>query len=205
MLKDEEIEYRLLKKIVILAEQLKPKNDSFIDIICHLISEIREPLIEKTVSPEKNPDSSFQRAQLKVRLNILENQLEDATDMQEFLKANSLKEEIIKLKEELKSLTEPQHVVEVVKVSKDDPKTICRCLDLLNALLELPSTTKLTTYLISVKDEFVLPLVNNAAIEVHSRVLNCLGLYCLLDQGLAEEYVKILLIPVCINLFFFIY
>lgn len=131
-----------------------------------------------------------------MKINVLEAQLEDATDMKEFLQANALKEQIIQLKAELKELTEPTPTVELVKVSKDDPKTVCRCLDILIALLQLPCVTTLTPYLVAVKDEFVLPLLNNNVSEINWRVLNCLALFCLLDEALAEEYIRILSIPV---------
>lgn len=194
LIKDEILQFRLLKKIITLANNFNFLKDNFITEICHIISEIREPLVEKTSSQNENPNNDFNIARLKVKLNMLESQLEDATAEKDFLKAHAFEQEILKIETELEKLSTP--IVEVVKVTKDDPKTLCRCLDILTALLQLPSVDTLTPYLIAVKDEFIVPLLDYNAAEVHWRVLNCLGLFCIIDKILAEEYVKILSIPV---------
>lgn len=165
-----------------------------------MISEIREPLVELTVSQPVNSNNEFEIARSKVKLNVLESQLEEATDEKNFLKAHALEQDIIKIREQLKELSVSAPVIEVVKLSKDDPKTICRCLDILIALLQLPNVTALTSSLIAIKDEFVLPLLDCNTSEVNWRVLYCLGLFCIIDKILAEEYVKVLSIPVSKNL-----
>lgn len=194
LIKDEVLQFRLLKKVITLAISLKPKKDDFITEICHIISEIREPLVEKTSSQTDNPNNDFDIARLRVKLNMLESQLEDATAEKDFLKAHAFEQEILKIEQELEKMSAP--VVEVVKVTKDDPKTLCRCLDILIALLQLHSVNTLTPSLVAVKDEFIVPLLDYNNTEVHWRALNCLGLFCIIDKALAEEYVKILSIPV---------
>lgn len=197
LIKDEALQFRLMKKVLRLADRLKTNNNDFITEICHIISEIREPLVEKTVSQPENPNNDFDVARLKVKLNVLEAQLEDATDQKDFLKAYSLEQEIVQLTEQLKELSNPPApITEVVKVTKDDPKTLCHCLDILIALLQLPSVHTLTPSLIAVKDEFVLPLLEYNSAEINWRILNCLGLFCIIDKALAEEYLKVLSIPV---------
>lgn len=201
-MKDETLQFRLLKKVIKLANRLKSKNDDFIMEICHTISEIREPLVEKTVRQPENPNNDFDIARLKVKLNMLEAQLEDATNEKDFLKAYSLEEEIKTIKEQVKKLSKPlTPLTEVVKVTKDDPKTLCHCLDILIALLQLPSVNSLTPSLIAVKDEFVLPLLEYNSADINWRILNCLGLFCIIDKALAEEYLKVLSIPVSLELF----
>lgn len=122
--------------------------------------------------------------------------MEEATSQKQFLEAHSVEQQILKLREKLSQLSAPVQFIELTKVSKDDPKTICRCLDILIALLELPSIKVLTPSLVAVKDEFVLPLLDYNAADVNWRVLNCLSLLCIIDDTIASEYVKVLSLPV---------
>lgn len=203
LIRDEMLQFRLLRKVIKLADRLKTKYDHFITEICHIISEIREPLVEKTLSQLAIPNNDFEIARLKVKLNMLEVQLEDATGQKDFLKAYALEEEMKRIKEEIGEMSKPPTpLTEVVKVTRDDPKTLCHCLDILIALLELPSIHSLTPSLIAVKDEFVVPLLEYNSAEINWRILNCLGLYCIIDKTLVDEYLKVLSIPVSVELFF---
>ncbi|CAG9817626.1 unnamed protein product [Phaedon cochleariae] len=204
LLKEDNLQFKVKKKMMLIAAQVAPKSECFITTVCHIISDIQEPLIESPCmsvipAPADDINKDCLKAELKVKIIKLSSQLEDATDNQEFLKADSLKKEIDKLKTEMEELTAvpaPPPQVEVAKVSKDDPKTTCQCLDLLIALLELPSTKKMTPSLSALKDEFVMPLLETNVVEVNSRVLNCLAVYCFIDESLVEQCVKILSIPI---------
>lgn len=199
ILKQERFQFRLTKKLVEIAYSLANKNDDFTNIICEMISEIREPLVAVETPSKQTDDMSknFQIAALKVKLDRLEIDLETAKDKQEFLQANELKQQITHLRKELVEFMKPVSIpTEMVKTVKDDPSTICWCLDLLIALLEMPEITKLTPSLLTVKDTFVMPLLDSSKLEINWRVLNVLALYATVDPSLAEALVKILCIPV---------
>ncbi|KAG5878423.1 hypothetical protein JTB14_002506 [Gonioctena quinquepunctata] len=186
IIKEQNLLPKVKKQIISLAAQLVPKNDDFTSIICHIISEIREPSIEKVVDvdPAVNTDLACQKAQLREEIIKLDSELEDATDRKGSLRAADIKKKYLeKLKMEYKEL-------------HDDPKTVCNCLDSLIALLELSIVTTLTPSLMAVKDEFIIPLLDSNIDEINWRVLNCLALYSILDKSLAEQYLKIICIPI---------
>lgn len=144
-------------------------------------------------------------AELRVKINILQGDIEDALDNQDFQKASVIQNEIIEYKNKLDNIEKQTQIVKV-KISKDDPETICRCLDLLSALLELPSVNILSPFLATCRTEFLLPLLSSGNVEINWRILKCIALYCILDKVIAEEHAKVLCIPVSnVNIFFIIY
>lgn len=134
-------------------------------------------------------------AELKVKINILQGEIEDALDNQDFQKASVIQNQIVEHKGKLDEIQKQSQIVKV-KISKDDPETICRCLDLLGALMELPSVNVLSPSLATCKTEFLLPLLSSNNVEINWRVLKCIALYCILDKNITEEHAKVLCIPV---------
>ncbi|CAH1964911.1 unnamed protein product [Acanthoscelides obtectus] len=204
LLTDEKNHLRIKRKLLKIASELYPKSEDIIPAVCCLISDITEPLIEveeeiAAPAPTKYDNHDFQVATLKVKLNTLDEEMEDAAHKRDFLKAEQLKEQAQRIREELAHLIEsrtvPQVKVQQVKTVKDDPKTVSHCLELLIALLELPTVRSISTALEFVKNEFLLPLLDSTVIDINWRVLQCLALFASLSPDLAEEYVKILCIP----------
>ncbi|XP_056629593.1 condensin complex subunit 3-like isoform X2 [Diorhabda sublineata] len=198
LLREENLLFKLKEKIVTLVEKTAQKTDDFTSIICHIISEIQEPLIEKQVEVDPNEDTNREckKAALKVKIIVLESQLEEATDKQEYLKAESLKNEMNDVKKKLQDLSIIKPATEMIKVTKDDPKTICECLDLLICMLLLPSVNSMTPSLVAVKDEFIIPLLDSNISEINWRVIKCITLFCLIDENLVGEYLKVICIPI---------
>ncbi|CAH1100124.1 unnamed protein product [Psylliodes chrysocephalus] len=197
-LRTENLQLKLRKRVLQLAYKSSQKTDEFTSIICHIISDIQEPIIEKSVeiSSDEERNKECEKATLKVKIIRYEAELEDALDNQEFLKANSLKTDINQLKEKINELSIVKPAVEMVKVTKDDTKTLCDCLDILISLLQLPKISSMTPSLVAIKEEFVIPLLSSNVVEINWRVLQCLALFCILDQALAEEYIKFICIPI---------
>nr|CAH7752692.1 unnamed protein product [Callosobruchus chinensis] len=198
ILTDEKNHLRTKRKLLKIASEIYPKSEDITTAVCCLISDIREPLIEveEEIPPPattKYDNHDFRVATLKVKLNTLEEAMEEAADRRDFLKAEQLKEEAQKMQEEIALLIESR--AQQVKTVKDDPKTVSHCLDLLIALLELPSVRKISTALETVKNEFLLPLLDSSIADINWRVLQCLALFASMSIELAEEYLKVLCIP----------
>ncbi|VEN41604.1 unnamed protein product [Callosobruchus maculatus] len=203
MLRDEKNQLRIKRKLLKIASELDPKSD-ITSAVCCLISDIREPLIdvEEVILPptsSKYDNHEFHVARLRVKLNTLEIEVEEASDLRDFSRAAKLEEEAKKIREEIAALIEsravPQVKVSQVKTVKDDPKTVSHCLDLLIALLELPSVRKISAALESIKNNFLLPLLDSSTPDINWRVLQCLALFATMSIELAEEYLKVLCIP----------
>nr|CAI5868463.1 unnamed protein product [Callosobruchus analis] len=199
---DEKNHLRIKRKLLKIANELYPKSEDITTTICCLISDIREPLVdvEEEILPPastKYDNHDFRVATLKVKLNTLEDAMEEAADRRDFLKAEQLKAEAQKIQEEIALLVESRAVPQykVVKTIKDDPKTVSHCLDLLIALLELPNVRRISTALETVKNEFLLPLLESSVADINWRVLHCLALFACMSIELAEEYLKVLCIP----------
>uniref|UniRef100_A0A6P7FVC2 Uncharacterized protein LOC114334577 n=1 Tax=Diabrotica virgifera virgifera TaxID=50390 RepID=A0A6P7FVC2_DIAVI len=198
LLAEENLLLKLKQKLVTLTEQTAQKTEDITNIICHVISDIQAPLIEVQVeqSSVEQTNKEHQKAEIKIKIMRLETELEDAAENQEYLKAETLKNSISDLKRQLQELA--TSTIEMVKVTKDDHKTVCECLDLLISLLALPNVKTMTPSLVAVKQEFVIPLLSRDDIddEVNWRLLKCIAMFCILDESMAQEYVKKLCIPI---------
>ncbi|XP_072382849.1 condensin complex subunit 3-like isoform X2 [Diabrotica undecimpunctata] len=197
LLREENLLLNLKKKLVTLSAQSAQKTEDITNVMCHVISDIQAPLIEVQVeqNPVEQTNKECQKAEIKIKIIRLEAELEDAAENQEYLKAETLKNSISELKRQLQELA--TSTIEMVKVTKDDHKTVCECLDLLISLLALPHVTTMTPSLVAVKEEFVIPLLSRDDIddEINWRLLKCIAMFCILDESMAQEYVKKLCIP----------
>ncbi|KAJ8975351.1 hypothetical protein NQ317_000279 [Molorchus minor] len=151
VLQHQHLQFKLAKKVIGIADKLISNVDIFTNEICQIISDIREPLVDRPSEQEESSEKVFQVAELKL-LGL--------------------------------------------GCQSDDPETICQCLDLLSALLQLPSVNVVSPSLATCKNEFLLPLLTSSVVEINWRVLRCLALYSLLDKSIAEEHIKVLCIPI---------
>lgn len=136
----------------------------------------------------------FQMTQLRVKIHQLEIDEEEALKKKDFQHAHMVQNEIKECQRQLNILKDMYCVSEKVRVAKDDPETLCRCLDILIGLLKI--TKKISPALQSCRDEFLMPLLNNNTSEVHWRFILCLGHFSLMDKDLAFKHANFLCLPV---------
>ena len=132
-----------------------------------------------------------------MKLNILKERQNEAINERNYQKAQELEQQLADVSNQLEKL-QTQLDVEKVRVQKTDNETLCRCLDVLSSVLELPAVSKLTPSLITCRDQFLVPLIMNQGAEPHWRVLKCLALFSVIDKATAVDYAKIICIPVSI-------
>lgn len=128
-------------------------------------------------------------------MDICLQEMEDAVAAKEFQKADMYKRQLAELRATVDEVNKDSGS-EKVKITKDDVETVCRCLDILISMLQLPGIKTMSDSLRSCKDEFVMPLVTNKVSDIHWRVLKCIALFCIIDKPTAEETAKIICIPV---------
>ncbi|XP_023312044.1 condensin complex subunit 3 isoform X1 [Anoplophora glabripennis] len=195
ILQNHKLLFKVAKKIVGILDKLISNVDRLTHEICQIISDIREPLVDKPTTRCGNTNREFQVAELKVKINILQGEIEDALNIQDFQKAAVIQSEIVEYRGKLDDIQKESQIVKV-KISKDDPETISRCLDLLSALMELSSVKMLSPSLATCRTEFLLPLLSSNNVEINWRVLKCIALYCILDKNIAAEHARVLCIPI---------
>lgn len=90
-------------------------------------------------------------AAITVKINVMEDEKEQAIEENNFLKAQSIKVAIEQKRLELQELNAEEVVTQEVRVTKNDPITLCRCLDLLIALIRQLSENTMPLALISLR------------------------------------------------------
>ncbi|XP_044759050.1 condensin complex subunit 3-like isoform X2 [Coccinella septempunctata] len=187
---------KVIDQILQVASLLNTNKGSLSIDLCQVISEIREPLMDELPSEEKLRKQNFEMTQLRVKIHQLEIDEEEALKKKDFQHAHIVQNEIEKCQKELDSLKNMYVVSEKVRVSKDDPETLCRCLDILIGLLKITDAKDISPALQSCRDEFLMPLLSNNNSEVHWRFILCLGLFSLMDKELAFKHANFLCLPI---------
>ncbi|XP_032674669.1 condensin complex subunit 3 isoform X2 [Odontomachus brunneus] len=170
--------------------------NSMLDLVANVISETRLPLKESAltqqISEEQQKDNNVQKAQLKVDLLELEEELYETVKKEDFLKADSIKEKITALKEKISQFSKiPEAIIaDDIRDEKNDADTMTKCLGILCAAMQVQSIRALTPTLRSMMS-IVLDSLDHPADNVHVLALRALGLYCILDKEMAKKHLMI--------------
>lgn len=133
----------------------------------------------------------IQLAELRVKLNILRQDKEEAVDNAEYATAAVLKEQITTLTKQIEDLKmNADRDMPKERKARDDVETLCRCLDMLIGLLQLPSLTMMYPSLTACKESFVLPLLTNGNAEVLWRAVKVVVQFCLIDKQTLQDHWK---------------
>ncbi|EFN66582.1 Condensin complex subunit 3 [Camponotus floridanus] len=171
-----------------------PDTNNMLNIIANIISEIRLPSCEnldtEQVTVEQQQEKNMQKARLKVDILELEEELYQAVKEENFLEADSIKEKIKVLKEEITQLSKIPEVVIVddMREEKNDSITMIKCLNILYFAMQ--SIHTLTPTLKSLMS-LVLNSLDHPDDNVHVLALKLLSTYCILDKELAKKHIMI--------------
>lgn len=185
----------VLTEVVLILVQINPFFDSLTVDICHIISDIHAPLVDQPPSADKLRENNFKLAELRVKINILLDERDTAVAEADYEKAAKVKKQLVECNREVENLTVTEAPTQV-KTVQDDSETLCRCLNILIAVLSHPKLSSLTASLRSCKDEFVMPLLNHSDLEVFSKAFKSVALYCLLDEEMIREHLKLICSPI---------
>lgn len=216
--------FKLIQKLVELIERCSTNIDLFTNEICTIISDIRQPLTTTTPSPPtvkvmsdyERRELNYKIANMRMDMYKLISDKEQAVEKNDFKLADQLKTAINEQARELKLLQQqlqddhqtpqppppPEKPTDTVVgqqgvvQQRDDLETICRCLDIFISLLQRPSIRVPSVQLVTMNNDFVLPLITVNSVDVHCRVLKCLVLLGVIDATIAKDYVYAIIIPV---------
>ncbi|XP_018424764.1 PREDICTED: condensin complex subunit 3 [Nanorana parkeri] len=173
-------------------------DDRRIVTVAEMISELREPIVTVDNPPDVAESRKLQVkiANIKVQLMEAKQALEDSISAQEFGRASELKEkvsELEKLKAELiREAEEPE--LKEIRVEKNDPETLLKCLIMCNELLKHISLSKgLGGTLNEIIQSLILPGITNVHPSVRNTAVLCIGCCALQNKDFAKQHLTLLL------------
>ncbi|XP_069833553.1 condensin complex subunit 3 [Dendropsophus ebraccatus] len=183
--------------VEILLNILKD-DDRRILTVAEIISELREPIVTVDNAPDVAEARKLQLkiADVKVQLIETKGALEESINAQDFSRASELKEkvaELEKLKAQLiKEAEEPE--LKEVRVEKNDPETLLKCLIMCNELLKHISLSKgLGGTLNEIIQSLILPGITNVHPSVRNMAVLCIGCCALQNKDFAKQHLTLLL------------
>ncbi|NXJ64097.1 CND3 protein, partial [Rostratula benghalensis] len=187
--------------VSLLAERLLSiiKDDNRrIQVIAEIISEVREPIVtvDQSVEAAEIRKRELKLAEIKVKLFEAREALEECITLQDFNKASILKEKITELehdKSELIKVTEQPEIKEM-RVEKNDPETILKCLMMCYELLKIMSLSKgIHSTIKEIVESLILPGITNVHPAVRNMAVLCLGCCALQNKEFARQQLALLL------------
>ncbi|XP_009646327.1 condensin complex subunit 3 [Egretta garzetta] len=187
--------------IPLLAERLLSivnDDDRRIQMIAEIISEIREPIVtvDQPVDAAEIRKRELKLAEIKVKLFEAKEALEECISLQDFNKASILKENITELEHRkndlLKEAEQPE--IKEIRVEKNDPETLLKCLMICYELLKIMSLSKgIGPTINGIIESLILPGITNVHPAVRNMAVLCLGCCALQNKEFARQQLTLLL------------
>ncbi|XP_065490302.1 condensin complex subunit 3 isoform X1 [Caloenas nicobarica] len=187
--------------ISLLAEKLLSivkDDDRRIQIIAEIISEVREPIItvDQPVDAAEIRKRELKLAEIKVKLFEAKEALEQCITVQDFNRASVLKEQITELERTkndlIKAAEEPE--INEMRVEKNDPETLLKCLMMCYELLKIMSLSKgIGPTMNEITESLILPGITNIHPAVRNMAVLCLGCCALQSKEFAQQHLALLL------------
>ncbi|GFG28408.1 hypothetical protein Cfor_11336 [Coptotermes formosanus] len=184
----------LVKILVQILVNVDPDVNSRLPFLAEIVSEVHEPMTEVSVelSAEEVRKKQLLQAKVRVQLNEIREEQEEAVQQQDFIRAQVLLNKIKELQEELQRLSaQPDVVHEQVREQRNDHATLSKCLCIIYEMMYSKTVTVLTPHLRSLMENFVLHYIEDCDTYVRSLALRALGVCCLLSQDVAKKYILV--------------
>ncbi|NXX38854.1 CND3 protein, partial [Tricholaema leucomelas] len=187
--------------IPLLVERLLrmiPNDDRRIQTTAEIISELREPIltVEQPVDPAEIRKQEVKLAEIKVKLFEVKEALEECIKLQDFNKASVLKEKITELESRKNDQTKAteQREIKEIRVEKNDPETLLKCLNICYELLKIMSLSKgIDPTIKEIADSQILPAITSIHPAVRNLAVLCLGCCALQNKEFARKQLGLLL------------
>ncbi|CAK9813926.1 Condensin complex subunit 3 [Anthophora quadrimaculata] len=185
---------QIIEHTVTHLQKVIPDVNSRLDTLANIISEIRLPLKETQVhtqiSEEQQHEINMHRAKMKVKLLELKEEEYKAIEEKQYLKADSLKNQINSLTEEITKLSKQPDIVTMEEIKeKNDPETMINCLSIICTMMQ--SVTALTPTLRSLM-QIAFDSLDHSDDRVHILAIKAISICCILDKELAEQHIMTL-------------
>ncbi|NWZ75855.1 CND3 protein, partial [Poecile atricapillus] len=173
-------------------------EDRRIQIVAEIISEVREPIVavDQPVDATEIRKRELKLAEIKVKLFEAKQALEECITLQDFNRASVLKEKITELEHTKNDLMKAAEQTEIkeMRVEKNDPETLLKCLIMCYEVLKIMSLSKGISPTINEIIQFlILPGVTNVHPAVRNMAVLCLGCCTLQNKEFAQQQLPLLL------------
>ncbi|KAM9661035.1 condensin complex subunit 3 isoform 3-T3 [Morphnus guianensis] len=175
-------------------------DDRRIQIIAEIISEVREPIVtvSQPVDAAEIRKRELKLAEIKVKLFEAKEALEECITLQDFNRASVLKEKITELElnknDLIKEAEQPE--IKEMRVEKNDPETLLKCLMMCYELLKIMSLSKgIGPTINEIIESLILPGITNVHPAVRNMAVLCLGCCALQNKDFARQQLALLLQP----------
>ncbi|KAM4595103.1 condensin complex subunit 3 [Fundulus diaphanus] len=180
---------------------LIPDDLRRIQAVAEIISDVREPITVSSQPVDENESrrQQVQLAEVKVRIMEANQALEDCIAAQDFSRAAELKDSIADLEDQRNEVLQKisginQPADKEVRIEKNDPETLLRCLTMCAELLkQLNIKTRTGPTISALMSSLVLPSIANAHPAVRNMAVVCLGTCTLHSKELAKTHLVLLL------------
>ncbi|XP_023781218.1 condensin complex subunit 3 isoform X2 [Cyanistes caeruleus] len=173
-------------------------EDRRIQIVAEIISEVREPIVavDQPIDAAEIRKRELKLAEIKVKLFEAKQALEECITLQDFHRASVLKEKITELEHTKNDLMKAAEQTEIkeMRVEKNDPETLLKCLIMCYEVLKIMSLSKGISPTINEIIQFlILPGVTNVHPAVRNMAVLCLGCCTLQNKEFAQQQLPLLL------------
>ncbi|XP_077575069.1 condensin complex subunit 3 [Stigmatopora nigra] len=190
--------------VVTLTEKLltlMPDDQTRIQTVAEIISDVRAPISEASQPVDENLSrrQQVQLAEVKVRILEAKQALEDCITAQDFGRAAELKDSITEQENQrnkvLQEIAASNQQAEIeIRVEKNDPETLLRCLTMCAELLkQMNVKTKISPTMSALMSSLILPSIASAHPAVRSMAVVCLGTCALHSKEVANTHLVLLL------------
>ncbi|NXD06438.1 CND3 protein, partial [Nothocercus nigrocapillus] len=173
-------------------------DDGRIQTIAEIISEVREPIVtvDQPVDAAEIRKRQLKLAEIKVKIFEAKEALEECVTRQDFNQASILKEKITELEHTKNDLIKEgeQPEIKEMRVEKNDPETLLKCLMMCYELLKVMSLSKgIGPTMSEITESLILPGVTNVHPAVRNMAVLCLGCCALQNKDFAQQHLALLL------------
>ncbi|XP_063281840.1 condensin complex subunit 3, partial [Pelobates fuscus] len=188
----------LISSLVELLLRIIKDDDRRTLTIAEIVSELREPIVtvENPADQTATRKRQLKLADVKVQLIETKQALEDSVNLQDFTLASELKEKVAELEQLKTQLIKEAEQPELkeIRVEKNDPETLLKCLIMCNELLKHMSLTKgLGGTLNEIIASLILPGITNVHPSVRNMAVLCIGCCALQNKDFARQHLPLLL------------
>uniref|UniRef100_A0A8C0QJM3 Non-SMC condensin I complex subunit G n=1 Tax=Chelonoidis abingdonii TaxID=106734 RepID=A0A8C0QJM3_CHEAB len=188
----------LISSLVERLLSILKDDDRRIHTVAEIISEVREPIVtvDTPVDAAEIRKQQLKLAEIKVKLLETKEALEECITLQDFNRALVLKEKIRELeciKSDLIKETEQPEIKEM-RVEKNDPETLLKCLLMCYELLKQMTLSKeIGPTMNGIIESLILPGITNVHPAVRNMAVLCLGCCALQNKDFASRHLALLL------------
>ncbi|XP_013815535.1 condensin complex subunit 3 isoform X3 [Apteryx mantelli] len=173
-------------------------DDGRIQTIAEIISEVCEPIVtlDQPVDVAEIRKRQLKLAEIKVKIFEAKEALEECITLQDFNQASILKEKITELEHIKSDLIKEgeQPEIKEMRVEKNDPETLLKCLMMCYELLKVMSLSKgIGPTMNEIIESLILPGITNVHPAVRNMAVLCLGCCALQNKEFARQHLALLL------------